>query len=106
MLGKSAISGRSSSSSGNRIFVYEVTGLKQSQENDSNSYPFRSSSNAFVSVSYDRMNEEMQRISKMGGTIVNIQSLEAFKQQEQNDSPENKKATSRKNKKAAQNEQN
>ncbi|MEY2833267.1 MAG: phycocyanin associated linker protein, partial [Cyanobacteriota bacterium] len=38
---------------------------------------------AFVSVPYNRMNEEMQRIGKMGGTIVNIQSLEAFKQQEQ-----------------------
>ncbi len=86
--------------------MYEVTGLKQNQANDSNSYAFRSSSNAFVSVPYDRMNQEMQRIGKMGGTIVNIQSLEAFKQQEQNDSPENKKATNSKKTKAAQDEQN
>ena len=106
MLGKSVISGRSSSASNNRIFVYEVTGLKQNQANDSNSYSFRNSSSTFVSVPYSRMNEEMQRIGKMGGTIVKIQSLDAFKQPEQNDSPENKKATKGKNKKADQNEQN
>ncbi len=82
MLGKSVLSGCSSSSANNRIFVYEVTGLKQNQENDNNSYSFRSSSSTFVRVPYNRMNEEMQRIGKMGGTIVNIQSLDAFQQQE------------------------
>ncbi len=82
MLGKSVLSGCSSSSANNRIFVYEVTGLKQNQENDNNSYSFRSSSSIFVRVPYGRMNEEMQRIGKMGGTIVNIQSLDAFQQQE------------------------
>ncbi len=92
MLGTSAISGRSSSSSNNRIFVYEVTGLKQNQANDSNDYAFRSSSSTFVSVPYSRMNEEMQRIGKMGGTIVKIQSLDAVQQPEQTDSPKNKKA--------------
>ncbi|MBE9046729.1 phycobilisome linker polypeptide [Pleurocapsales cyanobacterium LEGE 10410] len=81
MLGKSAISGRSSSSYNNRIFVYEITGLKQNQENDSNSYSFRNSGSIFKSVPYNRLNEEMQRIGKMGGTIVSIQSLEDFKQQ-------------------------
>lgn len=80
MLGKSVISGRSSSSSNSRAFVYEVTGLKQNQENDSNSYALRSSSSMFISVPYNRMNEEMQRIGKMGGTIVNIQSLENFQE--------------------------
>ena len=80
MLGRSVINGRSSSPSNNRVFVYEVTGLKQSQENDSNSYAFRSSSNMFISVPYNRMNEEMQRIGKMGGTIVSIQSLENFQE--------------------------
>jgi phycocyanin-associated rod protein len=103
MLGTSAISGRSSSSSNNRIFVYEVTGLKQNQANDSNDYAFRSSSSTFVSVPYSRMNEEMQRIGKMGGTIVKIQSLDAFKQSEQTDSSEDKKATKGKNKKAERN---
>jgi hypothetical protein len=49
------------------------------------------------------MNEEMQRIGKMGGTIVKIQSLDAFKQPEQTDSSENKKASKGKNKKAERN---
>ena len=100
MLGKSAISGRSSSLSGDRVFVYEVAGLKQNQENDSNDYAFRSSGNAFVSVPYNRMNEEMQRIGKMGGSIVNIQSLEAFK----NGSTEEPKSS--KEKKAAKEDRN
>ena len=78
MLGSSLVGGRSSSPAKNRVFVYEVTGLKQSDTNDSNSYAFRSSSSVFVRVPYSRMNEEMQRIGKMGGTIVNIQPLDSF----------------------------
>ena len=80
MLGKSVISGRSSSPAKNRAFVYEVTGLKQNLENDSNSYALRTSSSVFISVPYNRMNEEMQRIGKMGGTIVSIQSLDDFQE--------------------------
>ena len=83
MLGTSLIGGRSSSPAKNRVFVYEVTGLKQSDSNDSNSYAFRSSSSVFMRVPYKRMNEEMQRISKMGGTIVNIQPLDSFQKPSQ-----------------------
>ena len=77
MLGKSLIGGSSSSSSKNRIFVYEVTGLKQNEQNDNNSYPFRSSSSVFIQVPYSRMNEEMLRIGRMGGKIINIRPLDA-----------------------------
>ena len=72
MLGSSVLGGNSSSPAKNRVFVYEVTGLKQNETNDRNNYQFRSSSSVFISVPYSRMNEEMQRIGKMGGTIVNI----------------------------------
>ncbi len=75
MLG--ALGNRSSSPSNNRVFVYEVTGLRQNNDNDNNDYAFRSSSSVFVQVPYDRMNEEMQRIVKMGGSIVNISPLGA-----------------------------
>ena len=85
MLGKSLISGSSGSPSKNRIFVYEVTGLKQNDENDNNSYPFRTSSSVFMQVPYTRMNEEMRRLSRMGGKIVNIRPLDAS---ESDDSPE------------------
>ena len=68
--------GRSSSPSKNRTFVYEVTGLRQNGENDNNDYPFRTSSSVFIQVPYDRMNDEMLRIGRMGGRIVNIRPLE------------------------------
>lgn len=75
MLGQSSVAGRSSSTSNSRVFVYEVTGLKQNDDNDSNGYPFRSSSSIFMQVPYNRMNQEMVRITRMGGTIVNIRPL-------------------------------
>ncbi|MDJ0795426.1 MAG: phycobilisome linker polypeptide [Calothrix sp. MO_167.B12] len=77
MLGTSAINGRSSSPSSDRIFVYEVTGLKQNDENALNSYPFRTSSSVFIQVPYSRMNQEMQRIGRMGGKIISIRPLSA-----------------------------
>ena len=85
MLGKSLIGGSLSSPSKNRVFIYEVTGLRQNEENDSNSYPFRTSSTVCLKVPYARMNEEMLRISRMGGKIVNIRPLESS---ETNASPE------------------
>lgn len=80
MLGKSLISARSNSSSKNRIFVYEVTGLKQNKQNDNNTYPIRNSSSVLIQVPYTRMNQEMLRIGRMGGKIVNIRPLEASEQ--------------------------
>ncbi len=77
MLGKALMSGSSSSPSRNRIFVYEVTGLRQNDENDKNSYPFRTSSSVFIQVPYHRMNEEMLRIGRSGGKIVSIRPLES-----------------------------
>lgn len=67
--------GTATNPSASRVFIYEVTGLRQSTENDNNNYPFRSSSSVFIKVPYSRMNEEMQRISRMGGTIVSIKQV-------------------------------
>ncbi len=72
MLGQSALVGAANTPSASRVFVYEVTGLRQNDENDKNNYPVRRSGSVFIKVPYGRMNEEMQRISRMGGTIVNI----------------------------------
>ena len=85
MLGKSLISRGSGSVSDDRVFVYEVTGLKQNDENDNNRYPFRTSKSVFIKVPYSRMNKQMRRIGVMGGTIVNITPLEAS---ESSNSPE------------------
>ncbi len=84
MLGKSLIGGRSNSTSSNRTFVYEVTGLKQSDQNDANSYPFRTSSSVFIQVPYSRMNAEMLRITRMGGKIVNIRPLDTIESGDSN----------------------
>ncbi len=62
--------------SGSRIFVYEVEGLRQNSVTDQMTHPIRRSGNVFITVPYNRMNQEMKRISKMGGKIVSIKSLE------------------------------
>ena len=59
----------------NRMFRYEVEGMRQTYENDQLSYPIRKGGSFFISVPYNRMNEEMQRINRMGGKIVSIQPL-------------------------------
>lgn len=74
MLGQ-AFLGRSngSSSANSRIFAYEVTGLRQNNDKDQNDYRYRPGGNSIlIKVPYNRMNEEMQRITRMGGTIVSI----------------------------------
>jgi hypothetical protein len=78
MLGQSALTRASSSSSENRVFVYEVTGLRQNDQTDRASYPLRNSSSVFIQVPYNRMNDEMRRIARMGGKIVGIHSLADF----------------------------
>jgi ferredoxin--NADP+ reductase len=72
----SSASGTGNTPSGSRVFRYEVVGLRQSQENDRMSYPIRQSGSTYITVPYSRMNEVMQRITRMGGKIVNIQSLD------------------------------
>jgi ferredoxin--NADP+ reductase len=61
-----SISGGSNSST-NPVFVYEVTGINQS----------RSSAPSFITVPYNRMNQEMRRIAKLGGKILSIRPLAA-----------------------------
>ncbi len=60
---------------GNRMFVYEVVGLRQNEETDKTDYAIRQSGSIFITVPYSRMNQEMQRITRMGGKIVSIQPL-------------------------------
>lgn len=60
------------SESGNRIFIYEVEGMRQNETTDQMSQPIRRSGSVFITVPYDRMNQEMRRIARMGGKIVSI----------------------------------
>jgi sulfite reductase alpha subunit-like flavoprotein len=68
----------SGSSADSRVFVYEVTGLRQSDQTENRNYPVRNSGSIFIQVPYNRMNEEMRRISRLGGKIVGIHSPETL----------------------------
>ncbi len=75
MLGQSSISRGSSVTSDNRIFIYEVTGFQQNEETAQCDRQIRNSGSTFVQVPFNRMNETMQRIVKLGGKIAGIHSL-------------------------------
>lgn len=62
----------------NRIFVYEVVGLSQNGQTDQLGYSIRRSGSVFIKVPYSRMNQEMQRITRLGGRIVSIKSLSNY----------------------------
>lgn len=75
MFGQTALGSGTLSEAANRMYRYEVEGLRQTYESDKLSYPIRRSGSFFITVPYNRMNEEMQRINRLGGKIVNIQQL-------------------------------
>ncbi len=75
-----AVEGAVNTESGSRFFVYEVVGLRQSEQSDQTNYPIRQSGSVFLKVPYNRMNQEMRRITRLGGKIVSIQSLSSLQQ--------------------------
>lgn len=77
MFGQTTVGVGGISSNASRVYRYEVVGLHQNQENDKNNYEIRRSGSVFVTVPYNRMNEEMQRITRLGGKIINIEPLTA-----------------------------
>ncbi|KAF3883883.1 MULTISPECIES: phycobilisome linker polypeptide [Nostocales] len=77
MFGQTTVGTGGLSSAGSRMFRYEVVGLRQNSENDKNSYDIRRSGSVYITVPYSRMNEEMQRITRMGAKIVKIEPLTA-----------------------------
>ncbi|MEH1868053.1 MAG: ferredoxin-NADP reductase [Nostoc sp.] len=78
MYNQGAVEGAANIELGSRIFVYEVVGLRQSEETDQTNYPIRKSGSVFIRVPYNRMNQEMRRITRLGGTIVSIQPITAL----------------------------
>ena len=73
MLGQYAAGGSASTDS--RIFVYEIAGLSENDATVNVQAPIRSSHNQFRQVPFSRMNEEMRRITMLGGEIVSIRPL-------------------------------
>ncbi|MBE9000984.1 MULTISPECIES: ferredoxin--NADP reductase [unclassified Nostoc] len=78
MYNQGAVEGAANTELGSRVFVYEVVGLRQSEETDQTNYPIRKSGSVFIRVPYNRMNQEMRRITRLGGTIVSIQHINAL----------------------------
>jgi ferredoxin--NADP+ reductase len=70
MYNANVASGASNTPSNSRLFVYEVQGLRQPPESDK--YQIRRSGSQYLLVPYSRMSQEMQRIHRLGGKIVNI----------------------------------
>lgn len=75
-----ALEATANEESGSRIFLYEVVGLRQSEETDKTNYPIRKSGSVFIRVPYNRMNQEMRRLTRLGGKIVSIQPINAIEQ--------------------------
>ena len=75
MFGQTTVGANGVSSASSRMFRYEVVGLRQNDETDKNNYEIRRSGSVFVTVPYSRMNEEMQRITRLGGKIIKIEPL-------------------------------
>jgi ferredoxin--NADP+ reductase len=73
MYNQGAVEGAANIESGSRIFVYEVVGLRQNEATDQTNYPIRKSGSVFIRVPYNRMNQEMRRITRLGGKILSIQ---------------------------------
>ncbi|MFM6199332.1 MAG: phycobilisome linker polypeptide, partial [Dolichospermum sp.] len=80
MYNQGAVEGAANIESGSRVFVYEVIGLRQSAETNQTNYPIRESGSVFIRVPYNRMNQEMRRITRLGGKIVSIQPVTALQQ--------------------------
>jgi hypothetical protein len=77
MFGQTTLGTNSFSDAESRMFRVEITGLRQTYQSDKLNYPIRRSGSSFITVPYSRMNEEMQRINRLGGKIVSIQQLSA-----------------------------
>lgn len=75
MYNPSVSGGNAISVAGSRLYIYEVAGLRQNSATEMMKLPIRKSGSVFITVPYNRMNQEMQRITRMGGKIVSIRPL-------------------------------
>jgi ferredoxin--NADP+ reductase len=66
------VEGAAIATNGSRVFVYEVVGLRSANDTEQTTYPIRKSGSEFIRVPYNRMNQEMRRITRLGGKIVSI----------------------------------
>ncbi|MEM9274749.1 MAG: ferredoxin-NADP reductase [Cyanobacteria bacterium P01_F01_bin.143] len=74
MYNPGAAGSASSTEYNNRSFLYEVVGLKGG--NGITNDLVRKSGTTWITVPYNRMNQEMQRITRLGGQIISIKPLD------------------------------
>lgn len=86
----SALGAAANTMAGSRLFQYEVIGLRQNRETDKLNYPVRSSGSTFITVPYNRMNEVMQRVTRLGGKIISIKPIDLLDGSARNVTPEQK----------------
>lgn len=60
---------------GSRVFLYQVVGLGQTGNIHRLTPSLQRSSPVLIKVPYERMNQEMQRITRLGGKIISIEPL-------------------------------
>lgn len=75
MFGQITLGSGNLNDSSNRVYRIEVEGMRQNVNPDKVSYSIRNSGRTFISVPYNRMNEQLQRINRMGGKVLSIQPL-------------------------------
>jgi ferredoxin--NADP+ reductase len=86
MLNLNAVGGAANTQVGSRVFVYEVVGLHQNEVADKPNYPIRKSGSVLIRVPYNRMNQEMRRITRLGGKIIAIHPTDDLTQVNDKDS--------------------
>ncbi len=63
------------SAANNRLFVYEVVGMRDTQSSNCGNANIRRSGSTFITVAYKRMNQELRRITNLGGKVIGIRPL-------------------------------
>ena len=73
-----SLSGSAGNSAANsRLYIYEVSGLRDLRSSNAADSKIRRSGSSFITVPYQRMNQEMRRIASLGGKILSIRPFEA-----------------------------
>ncbi len=80
MYNPSLSGGSGNSAANNRLFIYEVIGLSNRGSADSVNGNVRRSGSEFITVPYQRMNQELRRIANLGGKILSIRPFGANSQ--------------------------
>jgi phycocyanin-associated rod protein len=75
MFGQTTLGSGNLNDASNRVYRIEIEGMRQNVNPDKVSYSIRNSGRTFITVPYNRMNEQLQRINRMGGKVLSIEPL-------------------------------